>query len=365
MKFDAIIIGGGVIGLATARTLAQKDYRVAILEAADAIGQEMSFRNSAVLHAGIYYPRNSLKAKLCLAGKPLLENYCKMHHIPHKKIGKLIVAVNEKQQRSLEELFNQATHNGVEDLEILTTTALSKLEPEVSATTALLSPATSIIDGQQLINSFVEELKQLKVTFFLNNRVTHCDVSDSNFYVKTASCEFASQVLINAAGLGATDIAQRMEGLNKTGIPKLYLAKGNYFRYLKASPFNHLIYPLPETAGLGIHATLDLKANLRFGPDVEWIETISYLTSEERKATFVQAIKEYFPKIAEQDLIADHSHTGIRPKILPADCQPQDFMIHTHSDHQIKGLVNLFGIESPGLTSCLAIAEYVKGLLMP
>jgi L-2-hydroxyglutarate oxidase LhgO len=356
--YDALVMGGGVIGLTIARRLSQAGLKIAIFEANSTIGLETSFRNSAVVHAGIYYPPGSLKAKLCVKGKHLLEDYCARQGIPYQQIGKLIVAAASVQVPDLERMLAQAKENGGQDLRILSQTELAAREPAIKGVAALYSPRTGIIDGQAFIKSLLQALPSNYV--LTGTKINQCQVDSYSFSVHS-ECQqiFNSRILINAAGLGAVAIAKKMEGLPNEYIPTLYYAKGNYFKYGRPSPFKHLIYPLPEKAGLGIHATLDLNGNLRFGPDVEWVEDIDYKTNLERKTDFLKAISEYFPEIKAQDLIPDDQHTGIRPKILPADKQPQDFIISTSEDHGIKGLVNLFGIESPGLTSALAIADYV------
>lgn len=358
--YDALVIGGGVIGLAIARRFSQDGLKIALFEANSTIGQETSFRNSAVIHAGIYYPRHSLKAELCVEGKRLLEDYCKQQNIPYQAIGKLIVAATPEQVPELEKMMVQATQNGITNLQILSQKELTAREPAVKGVAALYSPGTGIIDGQKLLKSLLQELPNHAV--FTNTKVIQCQVASKNFAIRSESQQlYTGKILINAAGLGAVAISEKMEGLSPNYIPPLYYAKGNYFKYGKPSPFKHLIYPLPEKAGLGIHATLDLKGNLRFGPDVEWVENIDYQTNRNRKSGFLMAISQYFPKIESDDLTPDDPHTGIRPKILPPQKQPQDFLISTFTDHGIKGLVNLFGIESPGLTSALAIADYVAG----
>lgn len=366
--FDCTIIGAGVIGLAIGRHLALKGFSVALLEAKATIGQEMSFRNSAVLHAGIYYPPDSLKARLCIQGHPLIRDYCLANSVPYNRLGKLIVAADKKQLAALKALQTKSLQNGVH-LKWLTTQELSELEPHVRGIAALLSENTATINGQILIESLKKDLVQAGGKLFTNAKVTACEVADHRFLTTTHHPEMPvinSTLLVNAAGLGAQDVAHTMKNLNKTTIPPLYLAKGNYFKYLLPSPFKHLIYPLPEAAGLGIHATIDINGNLRFGPDVEWIQAPDFKTNQSRKPMFLKAISAYFPEIERDALVPDDSHTGIRPKIQPAALQPQDFLIQTAKSHGIKGLVQLYGIESPGLTSSFAIAEYVyEALIKP
>lgn len=362
MKIHSIVIGAGVVGLAIAKKLVASGRSVLVVEANDQIGKETSFRNSAVLHAGIYYPRDSLKAKLCVIGKAQLDDYCVRHQIPYKKIGKLIVATEPSQLVAIDALWRQAQANGVLDIQRLDAVDVKRLEPAVTACAALYSPSTSTVDGKVLMYKYQKEFEALSGKIKCNARVLAAQVLSSGFCVQTANETWHAKELINAAGLGAQQVAASIEGLSSSTIPPLYYAKGNYFRYKgKQSPFSRLIYPLPEKAGLGIHATVDVAGTLRFGPDVEWVERLDFSINHDKKHAFYTAIKAYFPAIRLEDLEADF--VGIRPKSKAQEQQPQDFTIHSVADHGIKNLINLYGIESPGLTCSLAIADYVHQLL--
>lgn len=360
--YDCVIIGGGVIGLAIGRHFALAGKTTAILEANATIGSETSFRNSAVIHAGIYYPNKSLKAKLCVSGNILLKEYCRLKSIPYKDVGKLIIAADQRQIKKLAELRQQGIANGIANLIWVDKQQLQSMEPHVRGVAGLYSPNTSIINGQLLMQTLKEDFLKAGGKLFNQARVNHCEYVKENFFViNTDNCQepFSSKMLINSAGLWAQEVAKKIQGLPLSTIPPLYLAKGNYFTYLLPSPFRHLIYPLPESAGLGIHATMDLDNNVRFGPDVEWVDDLNFITSLSRKELFIEKIKHYYPELDETALVPDHQHTGVRPKILPRNQQPQDFLIQTESQHGIKGLINLYGMESPGLTAALAIAEYI------
>lgn len=357
---DCLIIGAGVVGLSIGYQFAKNDYNVVILEANDTVGKDTSYRNSAVLHAGLYYPQNTLKAKFCVPGKIALEHYCLMKGIPFRTLGKLIVATQSDQLIKLKSLYQQGQQNGAQGLELINSKTLNTLEPHVVGAGALLSPTTGIIDGSYLIESLKEEIIQRGGKIYTHATVTNCLPATGSFRIETLQSQlFQTKRLINASGLGAHKIAQHIQGLPRATIPRLYYAKGNYFKYMHPSPFKHLIYPIPDVAGLGIHATLDMQGSVRFGPDVEWVDNIDYKTNITRKPLFVTAIKQYYPELNEQLLVPDDEHTGIRPKICPPQEQPQDFLIQTQSTHGIKNLVNLYGIESPGLTSAFAIANYV------
>lgn len=360
--YDCLIIGGGILGLTMGRHFAIAGLKTAIVEANPGVGKENSFRNSAVVHAGIYYPSNSLKAKFCVRGKNLLRAYCEEKGIPYKALGKLIIARENSQLIKLKTLLEQGAQNGVHDLRLLNQQELNSLEPEVVGIGALFSPNTAIINGQLLMQSLKNDFIQAGGSLYTNTTVESCDVINKNYHISTNNPEFPvihAKKLINSAGLGAQNIAKKITTLNPKTIPPLFYAKGNYYKYLEPSPFKRLIYPLPEAAGLGIHATLDLENNVRFGPDVEWVDRLDYKSSPSRKSLFVKEIRQYFPHLKEESLVPDDQYTGIRPKIKPISEQPQDFLIQTEADHGLKGLINLYGIESPGLTSAFAIAEEV------
>jgi len=359
-KYDCVIVGGGVIGLAIARELALSNLQVMVLEAKTKVGQETSFRNSAVSHAGIYYPSGSLKARLCVFGQKLLQTYCEQKKIPYRKMGKIIVATDPTQIKQLEQLYQQGEKNEVKDLVLLEGDVVTQLEPKISAVAGLLSPSTATLDGQQLVQHLSRDIEELGGTLLTEAAVTHCEILSEGFLTYTNHPRFSllqSRFLINAAGLLAQEVAQRIQGLNPSTIPPIYFAKGNYFKYLAESPFTHLIYPIPEKGGLGIHATLDTQNNLRFGPDVEWVQTLNFTTDLSIKSKFVAAIQQYYPDLNPENLVPDSEHTGIRPKLSLTGVS--DFIIQTEKNHNIKGLVQLFGMESPGLTASLAIADFV------
>lgn len=365
MQVEIVIIGAGIIGLAIGRELAQLGREVLIIEANEAVGQEGTFRNSAVLHAGIYYPPNSLKARFCRHGQALLYDYCQTKQIAHKIMGKLIIATNEQQLITLKQLAHTAQANQVTDLEWLSATEAQAMEPQIKCLAALYSPRTGIVNGQQLSLALKNDVESKGGNLWLQTKFLQAAKLGDEFQIKLNSAQEADllscQIIINAAGLNAVNVAQQINGIKKSTIPQSYYAKGNYFKYLKPNPFTRLIYPVPEKAGLGIHATIDLQGQMRFGPDVEWIDNIDYKVNSERQNYFVSEIIKYFPGITAHDLQADFA--GIRPKISSPNDQPQDFLIHDAQIHGVKNLINLYGIESPGLTSSLAIAEYVSSLL--
>ncbi len=365
-KVDITIIGAGVIGLAIARTLAPRYSNMLILEQADIPGSGISSRNSEVIHAGIYYPSGSLKARLCVRGKELLYDYCQHHAIEHKKIGKLIVARHSKDISTLQKLESQAIQNGVNDLQWWDEKKLQSEEPHVKAQLALLSPSTGIIDSHALMLSLLGEAESHGAQLVCRSKVIQISPEQSGFRVSVANDDtdnsafhFHSKIVINAAGLGAQTLASNIEGLDKQLVPPLHLCKGNYFSYTAPSPFRHLIYPVPEanTKGLGIHATLDLGGQVRFGPDTEYIDKEDYQVNPEQVVRFQSAIRHYFPALENDKLIPDYA--GIRPKLQGPNDPFEDFKIQSSKQHGLKGLIQLFGIESPGLTSSLAIAEEV------
>lgn len=357
---DCIIIGAGIIGLAIAYRLSQLGIKVQVLEALPLVGQGISSRNSAVLHAGIYYPTNSYKARLCRSGYELLLNFCQNYTVPHKLLGKLIVATQDEQITALDNLLRQGMNNGVTQLNMIGKTSLKQMEPAIKGVAAIYSPRTGIVDCLALIQRLLQETLRLGAVIHTSQKVTAIENAENYFEVLTGSQRFKAKNVINAAGISACSVAQLVAGLPNTRIPTPLYAKGNYFKYNKPNPFRHLIYPLPETAGLGIHATLDLYNNVRFGPDVEWVNELNYTCSALRKPLFVSQIKQYFPELQEQYLVPDNRNTGIRPKLK----QEQDFVIQTCHQHGVKGLINLYGIESPGLTAALAIAQEVEHFVM-
>lgn len=370
-QVDCIIAGAGVIGLAVARALAAKGLDTLVLEAADAIGTETSSRNSEVIHAGIYYPQGSLKARLCVAGRDMLYRYCAERAIPHRRAGKLIVATDEAQDPVLATIQAGAAACGVDDLRFLSAAEAQALEPALHCTMALLSPYTGIIDSHALMLGLLGDAEDNGATLSLNTRIVSGRVEPARIVVRTMDAasgeqfEIATPRLINAAGLGAVALAGSLDGFGRQFLPTLRYAKGNYFSVAGRAPFSHLIYPVPEPGGLGVHLTLDLAGAARFGPDVEWTDTINfnYRVDPARGERFYAAIRKYWPDLPDGSLQAAYS--GIRPKLSGPGDANSDFVIQDAATHGIDGLVNLFGIESPGLTASLAIAEYVMRIVAP
>lgn len=365
-KIETLVIGAGAIGLAISRELAAAGQEVLLLDECQSFGQGISSRSSEVIHAGIYYPETSLKTILCVKGKTLLYHYCQENEISHQKIGKLIIANNEADIPRLKQLQKQAYNNQVTDLEWLDRSELIRLEPKLNAVAALHSPSTGIIDSHQLMMQLLADLESFGGCFVGNSQVTGIEISNNQFVanVQINQQEFykiAANRVINAAGLMAVDVANSiLPAFPPTLIPTLYYSRGHYFSLRGKAPFKQLVYPLPEARqqGLGIHYTLDLAGQARFGPDTQYINHIDYSIPEERKEKFIQAIRRYYPSIQKDDIQPDYA--GIRPKLQGPGRPFSDFIIQGPSVHKIKNLINLFGIESPGITASLAIAQYVK-----
>ncbi len=363
---ETVVVGAGVVGLAIAAELASAGQDVLILEKNHLFGHETSSRHSEVIHAGIYYPTGSLKARLCTRGKALLYDYCATHSIEHKRLGKIIVATSDEQVATLGSIKTQAQNNGVNDLRFLDQAEISTLEPAISAKAGLHSPSTGIVDSHAFMLSLLGKAQQADAMIAYNNDVTHVECTDGGFVV-SVSGEHAMQLscknLINAAGHGACALAKATTQLPDKLIPTPRYAKGNYFRLQAKAPVSRLIYPVPEPGGLGVHITLDIAGQARFGPDVQWQDSLDYQADpyqvDPRRAdNFYHAIRRYWPALPDNALLPDYA--GVRPKIEMDNTTYTDFLIQDKSTHGIKGLVNLFGIESPGLTSSLAIAEHVK-----
>lgn len=357
---DCAVIGAGVIGLAIAKMLAEAGREVVILEAAGAIGTGISSRNSEVIHAGIYYPFGSLMRRFCVEGRERLYAYCSARGIAHRRCGKLIVATSEEEHTKLESIAARARANGVADVTMLSQAEAQALEPQLHCTGALLSPSTGIVDSHGLMLALQGDAEASGAALAFNTPVLRADVTGACVRLETGGGEPATLsclVLINAAGLEAPSLARRFHGLPQQHVPESYLAKGSYFSLSGRAPFSRLIYPVPVPGGLGTHLTLDLNGNARFGPDVEWIEAIDYAVRPEKAEAFARAISRYWPAVSAGALVPAYS--GIRPKIVPKGAPPQDFVIQDQAVHGIAGLINLFGIESPGLTSSLAIAAHV------
>ncbi len=372
-RVEAIVIGAGVVGLACARALAQVGRDVLVLESEGAIGQGTSSRSSEVLHAGLYYPRDSLKARLCVEGRRLAETYCRERGIPHARPGKLIVATREADEAKLAELLQQGEANGVEGLSLIDGATARRLEPALHATAALWSQATGIVDSHTLMLSLQGDLERAGGIVAFHAKVTRIAARAHDFVVTTEDgTELAATYLVNAAGLAAIAVARGIEGLAPEHIPRPHFAKGHYFSLATGggrAPFSRLIYPVPEPGGLGIHLTLDLAGQARFGPDVEWLEparcppaaAFDYAVDPRRAAAFVEAIRRYWPALPDHALVP--AYAGVRPKIVGPGEAAADFVIQDATVHGLPGLVNLFGIESPGLTSALAIGREVVSRL--
>jgi L-2-hydroxyglutarate oxidase LhgO len=366
---DCIVIGAGVVGLAVARELALAGREVIVLEAADAIGTVTSSRNSEVIHAGIYYPTGTLKAKLCVAGRDFLYRYCAERGIEHRRCGKLIVATNEDQVGYLTKLHAQAKANGVTDLQPIGGNAARMMEPNLRCHAALLSPSTGIVDSHALMLAYQGDAEAKGAVIAFNSTVVGGQVAEDAIELEVASTTDPSEpplrlrcrTVVNSAGLHAQEVARRLSGLNPETVPPTYYAKGNYFQLLGAAPFSRLVYPVPEKAGLGVHITIDLGGQARFGPDVEWIEEINYDVDPRRCEGFYAEIRKYWPALPDGTLVPGYA--GIRPKVGPSGAVGTDFMIQGPEVHGVPGLVNLFGIESPGLTASAAVATEVAARL--
>ena len=360
---DCVVIGAGVVGLAVARALALQGREVLVLEAANAIGTETSSRNSEVIHAGIYYPQGSLKAQLCVRGKELLYTYCEERSIAHRRCGKLIVATSEEQRAKLTSIAQHAAANGVNDMQLLSADEAKALEPALNCVAALLSPSTGIVDSHGLMLSLLGDVENHGGALALQSAVANAECLPEGILVRAVDgTELLAKTVVNAAGLHAPDLARKFAGLAAEHVPTAYYAKGNYFTLGSKAPFTHLIYPVPEAAGLGVHLTLDLGGQAKFGPDVEWVDGPDQLVVDPaRCAGFYGEVRKYWPELPDDSLSAGYA--GIRPKISGPGEPSADFVIQGPQVHGIAGLVNLFGIESPGLTSSLAIGEHVAQLL--
>jgi len=366
---QTVVAGAGVVGLAIARKLALSGHDVIVLESADAIGTGTSSRNSEVIHSGIYYPKDSLKARLCVAGRKALYDYCESHGIEYRRAGKLIVATSIEEIETLKSLRAKAENNGVNDLIWLSSEEATALEPALFCTAALLSPSTGIIDSHGYMLALQGDAEASGAMVAFNSPLIGGKVNSGatveRFLIQAGGenpAEFTCTNFVNSAGLGAQSVAHSIEGIPSEAIPPLYYAKGNYFVLSGKAPFQHLIYPAPVSGGLGTHSTLDLGNQTKFGPDVEWIGTPEYVVNPARGEVFYDSIRRYWPALPDGALEAGYS--GIRPKLVGPGEEAADFMISGARDHNVAGLVNLFGIESPGLTSSLAIAESVYQCLI-
>ncbi|MFC5355599.1 NAD(P)/FAD-dependent oxidoreductase [Azospirillum himalayense] len=370
-RVGCVVVGAGVIGLAVARRLALAGIEVVLLEAEDAIGTGTSSRNSEVIHAGIYYPTGSLRARLCVAGREALYAFCREHGVEHRRIGKLIVATDDSQRPRLEAIRAQAAANGVDDLYEISAADAKALEPNLHCVGALVSPSTGIIDSHGLMLALQGDAEDAGAMLAFHSPLERAHRIGDGFELEVGGAEpmrIACTMLVNAAGLGAWNVARGLEGFPAGLVPPRVLAKGNYYALARGrSPFARLVYPIPVEGGLGVHLTLDLAGQARFGPDVEWLardrcDRIDYAVDPKRADAFYGEVRRYWPGLPDGALVPAYS--GVRPK-LSGPGQPQaDFLIQGPEAHGVAGLVNLFGMESPGLTSCLAIAGEVADQLL-
>jgi L-2-hydroxyglutarate oxidase LhgO len=361
---ECLVIGAGVVGLAIARALARLGREVVVLEGERVIGSGASSRSSEVIHAGIYYPTGLDKTRLCVEGKAMLYAFCREYGVPHRRCGKILVATTEGEIGDLAAIKKQAEANGVTDLAWLGRDDARALEPALAVTKALLSPSTGIIDSHAFMLALEGDAERHGAMLALETPVDSGRAAGRGLIIETGGSnptQIAASIVVNSAGLGAQALARSIAGMPREKIPPLHLAKGNYFALAAPSPFSHLIYPIPAPGGLGVHLTLDIAGRARFGPDVEWIEAIDYAVDPRRGDAFYAAVRSYWPDLPDGALQPDYS--GIRPKIERPGGSSTDFLIQDQRAHGVAGLINLFGIESPGLTSSLAIADWVARIV--
>lgn len=370
-RVDCVVIGAGVIGLAVAREMALQGRETILLERESTFGTISSARNSEVIHAGIYYPKDSLKAKLCVEGNRMLYEYCRTHHVATQPYGKLIVASDDSQLDDLQAILYKAQQNNVPEIKMITGEQAKSMEPELQCSAAVLSASTGIVDSHgfmlSLLGGFEDAGGMIAYQSPLISAKLIGSKAQDGFELEIGGADgmkIQTKLLINCAGMSAPAIAKKIEGLAQEQIPKAYFAKGNYFSLSGKSPFKHLIYPIPEPGGLGVHLTLDMGGQAKFGPDVEWLEIddenqIDYTVNPKRGDGFYAAVRKYWPGLKDNALQPDYS--GVRAKIVPPNTPAGDFCFNTPKDHGLEGLFNLYGFESPGLTSSLAIAKYLEG----
>ena len=363
-KVECAVIGAGVIGLAIARELARDGREVIVLEAAEAIGTHTSSRNSEVIHAGLYYPQGSLKARFCVAGKRLLYDYCTTRGVPHGNVGKIVVAVTPDEVATLKSYMQKAALNGVSDLRWLSREELRDLEPAVECVAGFLSPSTGIVDSHALMLAYQGDAENSGATVVFRSPVRSGAASHAGIVLNVGGAEpmtISCRSVVNCAGLFAQDVARSIAGIAPSAIPAQYFAKAHYYTLSGKPPFRRLVYPVASNAHLGVHVTLDMAGQVRFGPDVSWIDSVDYSFDHSREPLFYAAIRKYYPGLQDGQL--QPGYTGIRPKVSGPQEAAADFIVQGPRDHGVAGLVNLFGIESPGLTASLAIAGHVRELL--
>ena len=365
-KTDCLIIGAGAVGLAIARAISLKGYDALVIDTNDQIGQETSARNSEVIHAGLYYPQGSLKAQLCVKGALAMYDFCQERGVTTRNYGKLIVATDDEQINKIETLKRNGDANNVPGLEIISGQALADKEPYLTAKAALYSPLTGVVDSQHYMLALLGDAENAGATLALQSRFIKADRQGAEYiaHINSMGEDTAIQCrfIVNAAGHGGHAAASSIDGVDQASIPQRFMAKGQYFTTSKKPPFSHLIYPVPSGGGLGIHLTLDTGGGARFGPDIEWVDEVNYDVNPADAAKFHHLISSYWPELNEDDLIP--AWAGIRPKIVADGSSFQDFTLHGAETHGADGVLSLFGIDSPGLTSSLALADYVTGLEM-
>ena len=362
---DTVVIGAGVVGLAIANELSKQNREVLVVEAEEDFGQITSSRNSGVIHAGIYYPENSNKSKFCVLGNRLLYDYCKKYYVPYLNTKKILVASSLDQITVIDQIKNQAEKNGVENIKKISKTEVKNLEPLIFCEEALLIPSSGIIDVVSFMRSLVGQIEDSGGMIAYKSQLKKINFDGKKFILNVVNEDdiiIESKKLINSAGLFASEVANKIVELKKEFVPKTYYAKGNYFSVSKDFGIRHLIYPIPEGFGLGIHLTLELDHSIKFGPDVEWVDKLDdYKIDIKRKKIFADEIIKYFPSFDTN--LLQPSYSGIRPIMNKKDKTMRDFFIQGQNDHRIPNLINLYGIESPGLTSSLALAQHVRDLL--
>lgn len=368
-NIDAVVIGAGVVGLAVGRALARRGLETIVAEREDAIGTGISSRNSEVIHAGLYYAAGSLKARLCVAGRSLLYEYCASHGVAHRRCGKLVVATSIEQVAGLRVLAKRAAANGVDDLALLSATEAIALEPELRCDAALLSPSSGIVDSHGLMLALQGDLERAGGAVALRSPVERVRCAADGHEVEVGGAEpttLRARFVVNAAGLHAPALAARFDGLDAQHVPQAHFSKGSYYALAGRAPFRRLVYPIPQDAWLGVHLTLDLAGAARFGPDAQWLDVasadaIDYRVDPARADGFYADVRRYWPGLPDGAL--QPAYSGVRPKIHGPGEPAPDFLIQGPREHGVAGLVNLFGIESPGLTSCLALADEVLARL--
>ena len=362
---QVLVVGAGVVGLAIARAAALAGHEVIVAEATKGIGNGVSSRNSEVIHGGMYYPTGSRRALHCPRGRRMLYEFCSSHSLPHRKCGKLIVATEDAEVAKMEAILKQGIANGVEGFELIDGAAARAMEPALNCVAALRSPETGIIDSHGFMRALQGDLEDRGGVIAFNTTIERLIHTQAGWVVRFSgreSGELAVDAVVNSAGLGAQPLAKRTEGYAPERVPRLVLARGNYFSYGGRPVFSRLIYPAPRIdGGLGTHVTLDLAGRMRFGPDVEWIDREDYNVNPERAKSFYASIRRYWPALPDNSLFPDYA--GIRPKLTGPGEPAADFMIDAPAQHGLRRLVQLFGIESPGLTSSLSLAQDVVGYL--